>query len=164
MNTSYSRASRSLALATSVVGLLVGLPAAASAQGNDLPVPSEVGILVGGVGSLSTLANAVFWDQVEAARAVDAELPAAAQAAVVPSTRAARCAVILAGPRREAVLLSGDCTLADLTVAEAVAPVAEVDEGGLVTLTPEPGTLALLAAPIALVLVGLRRRRQASVV
>lgn len=57
------------------------------------------------------------------------------------------CPAILAGPNRARALAGGDCTEDSL-------------DAGLVTITPEPGTMALIAIPAVLMMLGVGRRRR----
>ncbi len=153
-----------------LLGLLVVTPAFAAGQARGeegrrpAPIQDVEFILrpAGVLGIVPTLADAVFWVQLEAAQeADDASAEATAPAAAAVNPLEAVCAAILAGPRRDQALRSGDCAEV-LDAGSAAIAAGETDDGlgsGLVTITPEPATLALLAIPMGLVMVGLLRRR-----
>jgi hypothetical protein len=154
---------------TLLLAVLVGAPTLAAAQAardEGQPRPSEIEEVefivrpAGVLGIVPTLADAVFWVQLEAAQAAaDVGTEVTTPAAVAVNPMEAVCAAVLAGPRRAQALQSGDC---DEFVDAGSGAIGEVDDGlgsGLVTITPEPATLALLAIPMGLVMIGLLRRR-----
>lgn len=153
---------------TLLLGVLIGTPTLAAGQAPraEDQRPSEIEEVefivrpAGVLGIVPTLADAVFWVQLEAAQnAGDADAQTTTPAAVAVNPMEAVCAAVLAGPRRDQALRSGDC---DAFLDAGSDTAEEVDDGlasGLVTITPEPATLALLAIPMGLVMIGLLRRR-----
>jgi hypothetical protein len=114
----------------------------------------------GVLGIVPSIADAVFWVHLEAAQeAAEAGAQPTTPAAMAVNPMEAVCAAVLAGPRRAQALRSGDC---DSFLDAGSDTAGEVDDGltsGLVTITPEPATVALLAIPMGLMMIGLLRRR-----
>lgn len=144
-----NRAAASIALFG--LGLMLSLPVEVSAQevvdidqrptGWEQPHSTAIG---------ASISDGIFRDQLTAEQGPDRGMSGSREGSIA----AVGCAAILAGPRRDQALSSGDC--ADLGGGELL-----LDSP--VTVTLEPTTLAMLILPASLILLSLvnfRRTRQ----